>query len=39
MEAMPPRFVPARWLPGAHAQTVYGSRFAPAPQIAYRRER
>ena len=36
---MPPHFVPARWLPGPHAQTVYGSRFAPAPAIAYRRER
>jgi predicted alpha/beta-fold hydrolase len=36
---MPPRFVPARWLPGPHAQTVYGSRFATAPAIAYRRER
>jgi predicted alpha/beta-fold hydrolase len=36
---MPPRFVPARWLPGAHAQTIYGARLAPAPAISYRRER
>ena len=39
MERMPPRFVPARWLPGAHSQTVYGARCAPAPVVEYRRER
>ena len=36
---MPPRFAPAWWLPGAHAQTVYGSLFAPAPRVDFRRER
>ena len=36
---MPPRFIPARWLPGAHAQTIYGAKLCPAPAIAYRRER
>jgi len=39
MERMPPRFVPARWLPGPHSQTVFGSRCAPAPHVGYRRER
>jgi predicted alpha/beta-fold hydrolase len=27
------------WLAGAHAQTVYGSLFAPGGRMAYRRER
>jgi predicted alpha/beta-fold hydrolase len=36
---MPPRFVPAWWLPHAHLQTVYGSLAAPAPEVALRRER
>jgi predicted alpha/beta-fold hydrolase len=36
---MPPRFDPASWLPGPHAQTVYASLFAPAPKVTYRRER
>src|SRR5260221_9481655 len=36
---MPPQFVPAWWLPGAHLQTVYGALFARAPRIAMRRER
>jgi predicted alpha/beta-fold hydrolase len=27
------------WLTGAHAQTVYGSLFAPARSVPYRRER
>jgi predicted alpha/beta-fold hydrolase len=35
----PPRFTPAWWLPGAHAQTIYGAIFATAPRIAFRRER
>jgi predicted alpha/beta-fold hydrolase len=39
MERMPPRFVPAPWLPGAHLQTVYGALLAPAPAMTYRRER
>jgi phosphomannomutase/phosphoglucomutase len=34
-----PAFVPARWLPGAHLQTIYASLFARAPQVEYRRER
>src|SRR5205085_9234257 len=33
------RFVPARWLPHPHVQTLYGALFAPAPRIALRRER
>ena len=32
-------FAPARWLPHAHLQTVYASRFARAPAVRYRRER
>ena len=36
---MPPRFVPAWWLPGAHLQTIYGALFAAAPRIEFRRER
>ncbi len=36
---MPPRFVPAWWLPHAHLQTVYGAQLAPAPHVAMRRER
>jgi len=36
---MPPRFTPAAWLPHAHLQTVYGSLFAKAPHVAFRRER
>jgi predicted alpha/beta-fold hydrolase len=27
------------WLRGAHAQTIYASRFCPRPPVAYRRER
>jgi predicted alpha/beta-fold hydrolase len=34
-----PPYVPARWLPGAHLQTIYASVFARAPQVVYRRER
>ena len=36
---MPPPFVPAWWLPGAHLQTIYSALFARAPRIAMRRER
>jgi hypothetical protein len=36
---MPLRFTPSRWLRNAHLQTIYGSVFATAPDIAYRRER
>lgn len=36
---MPIPFVPARWLRGAHLQTVYAALFAPAPRAALRRER
>jgi len=36
---MPPRFVPAWWLPHAHLQTVYASLAAPAPAVELRRER
>ena len=32
-------FAPARWLSHPHLQTVYASRFAPAPAVRYRRER
>ena len=38
----PPLVLPYRppwWLPGGHLQTIYPSLFAPAPQVAYRRER
>ncbi|MEI6318464.1 MAG: alpha/beta fold hydrolase [Pseudomonadota bacterium] len=34
-----PGFDPPRWLRGAHAQTIYASRFCPRPAVAYRRER
>jgi len=34
-----PPYVPSRWLPGAHLQTIYASLFAHAPRIDYRRER
>ena len=34
-----PAFRYARWLPGSHLQTIYASLFAPAPRVAYRRER
>ena len=34
-----PRFEPSRWLPGAHAHTIYASLFAAAPPVEYRRER
>ena len=37
--SMPPRFVPAWWLPHAHLQTVYGSIGVPAPRVELRRER
>lgn len=36
---MPPRFVPAWWLPHAHLQTIYASLAARAPRVALRRER
>ena len=36
---MPPRFTSARWLPGAHLQTVYGALLARAPRVALVRER
>lgn len=36
---MPPKFVPARWLPHPHLQTLYGSLFAPAPRVDFRRSR
>ena len=36
---MPPRFVPAWWLPHAHLQTIFASLFARAPRVEYRRER
>lgn len=36
---MPPRFVPAWWLPHAHLQTIYASLIARAPRVALRRER
>jgi predicted alpha/beta-fold hydrolase len=35
----PRPFVPARWLPGAHAQTVAGRYLRPATGVRYRRER
>ncbi len=35
----PPAFVAPHWLRGAHAQTIYASRFCPRPPVAYRRER
>ncbi len=36
---MPPRFVAARWLSGAHAQTVYAALLARTPRVPLRRER
>ena len=39
MSGMSAPFVPARWLRNAHLQTIYGSILAPAPAVAYRRER
>jgi predicted alpha/beta-fold hydrolase len=35
----PQPFVPAPWLANPHVQTVYGALFAPAPHVAFRRER
>jgi predicted alpha/beta-fold hydrolase len=35
----PGSFVAAPWLANPHLQTVYGSLAAPAPRIAFRRER
>ncbi|HEY7767600.1 hydrolase [Longimicrobium sp.] len=35
----PTPFRPARWLPGAHAQTVAGRFIRPPHGVAYRRER
>lgn len=32
-------FVAPRWLANAHLQTIYGATLAPAPRIAFRRER
>jgi predicted alpha/beta-fold hydrolase len=34
-----PSFSAPRWLRGAHAQTIYASRFCPQPEVALRRER
>jgi hypothetical protein len=28
-----------RWLPGAHAQTIFAARCVPRPKVSYRRER
>ena len=36
---MPPPFVAAPWLRGAHLQTVYGALAARAPRVPLRRER
>ncbi len=36
---MTPRFTAARWLPGAHLQTIYGALLARAPRVALKRER
>lgn len=36
---MPPRYAPPWWLRHAHTQTIYGSVFAKAPAVSYRRER
>src|SRR5256885_11037390 len=36
---MPPRFVPAAWLPHPHLQTLYAALLAPAPQVRFRRVR
>jgi len=35
----PRPYVPARWLPGAHAQTVAGRYLRPKTGVRYRRER
>ncbi|MEO5675929.1 MAG: alpha/beta hydrolase, partial [Usitatibacter sp.] len=35
----PGSFVPAPWLANAHLQTLYGALAAPAPRVAFRRER
>lgn len=35
----PPRYLPARWLPGAHAMTVFASVTRPTPRPRARRER
>jgi predicted alpha/beta-fold hydrolase len=32
-------FVAARWLANPHLQTLYGALLAPAPRVAFRRER
>ena len=37
--AMTPTFVPAWWLPGAHAQTLWGKLGRATPSVATRRER
>jgi predicted alpha/beta-fold hydrolase len=37
--AAAPLFSAPRWLRGAHAQTIYASKFCPQPQVSYRRER
>lgn len=34
-----PRYVPARWLPGAHAMTVFASVARVFPRPRARRER
>ena len=36
---VPRPFHPARWLPGAHAQTIAGKYVRPKTGVAYRRER
>lgn len=36
---MTTRFTAARWLPGAHLQTIYGALLARAPRVALKRER
>ena len=32
-------YIPPRWLPGGHLQTIYPSTFVRKPAVAYRRER
>jgi predicted alpha/beta-fold hydrolase len=39
LELSAPAFEPARWLRGAHAQTVYAALFAHAPHPPFARER
>ena len=34
----PGKFAPAWWLPGGHAQTVYGGRLRPVPPLTLRTE-